>query len=225
MTLCRADLDVAHASVSFAKGAAVKTFRAINAVLLVVVAACAPPTVYRSSGPEVRGEVSITSDVELVSELDMRTWSLGVLYAKERSHTGVLQNVLFAARSGGPASAARVTAYSLRRTASISLEQARRLLVAVDTFLGMDAASLGPMKLFNFELSAGPLDVAVGPPDHHPFTQITFSVICSVTTAGKYFALMVPRPDDERMFWTIELSQEGVQALRQAIDSAVKKGD
>src|SRR2546430_13190052 len=99
--------------------------------VLVAAAGCASRPIYRSSGPADRGEIAIASDIELATEVDFGSGSLGVLYVKERSHSGVAQNVLFAARSG-PAGrgSGDVTLYNLRRTASVSLEQARRLLGA-----------------------------------------------------------------------------------------------
>jgi hypothetical protein len=191
---------------------------------LVVASGCASTPIYRSSGPAERGEIAIASDIELATEVDFGSGSLGVLFVKERSHSGVAQNVLFVARSG-PAGrgSADVSLYSLRRTASVSLEQARRLLVAIDTFLALAPESLGRTKMFNFELSAGPVDVSVGSSNHHPFIEITFSVIYSVTNAGKYFALVVPSPDEEKGFWTLELKQNEVKALREAIDAAIAK--
>jgi hypothetical protein len=81
------------------------------------------------------------------------------------------------------------------------------LKASLDVSLGMDAASLGPMKLFNFELSAGPIDESIGPPEHHPFLQVTFSVICSVTASGKYFAITVPLPNNELFFGPLNLTK------------------
>lgn len=201
-----------------------KLFRTSNAICLALVISCVAPTVYRSSGPETRGERAIASDIELAREFSIRGGlSLGALYAKERSHTGVAQNLLFALRP--TLAAASVTSYNLRRTTSISLEQGQRLLLAIDKFIATDPASLGPTKLFNFELSAGPIDESVGPPDHHPFLHVTFSVICSVTASGKYFALTVPAPNHEGAFETLEFDGDSIQALRQAIDSAIKMGE
>jgi hypothetical protein len=198
--------------------------RASSAVAFIAISACAPPTIYRSSGLEARGERAIESDIELASELKFRDgWSLGVLYSKERQGDRVAQNLLFALKP--TVSASTVASYDLRHTASISLEQGRRLLLAIDKFIGIDTASLGPAKMFNFELNAGPIDEYVGSPDHHPFRQVTFFVVCSVTASGKYFVLRVPSPDREGLFHTIEFDGDNIQSLRQAIDSAIKKSE
>jgi len=119
--------------------------------------------------------------------------------------------------------------YDLSRTASLSVDQARKFLSAIDNYLEMDPKSLAPARMFNFELYSGILDMTVGNEKHRPFRELTFIVICSVTNTKKSFKTVFPEVESDLYgrryppYKTFDLKTEQVQNLRQAISAALDK--
>ncbi|HET6486251.1 MAG TPA: hypothetical protein VFH83_07510, partial [Spirochaetia bacterium] len=74
-------------------------------ICLLALSACATTStaVYQSNAPEVRGERAISSNIELVKEVELEGSILGVFYSREVYASGDAQLVLFTLRppSGG----------------------------------------------------------------------------------------------------------------------------
>lgn len=189
-------------------------------------------SLYQSSAPEIRGERAISSTIELVKEVKLTESILGVFFSREVFHTGSAENVLFTRRTEGGFSskaAPGIVDYDLSEISSLSVEQARKFLDAIDTFLRTDPKSLSPMQMVNFELYSGTLDMSAGSEKYRPFKKITFIVVCAVTSAKKSFKTVFPgtitdmtgnRTTDYDDF---DLTTEQVQALRAAIAAALEK--
>jgi hypothetical protein len=209
-----------------------KRARAILLTGLLVLASCATTenSIYQSVAPEVRGERAISSAIELASEVDLETSLLGVFYSKEIYQDGQAQNLLFTLRAKsfvGSKAQGRVTDYSLRETSSLSVDQGRKFLVAIEEYLAKDPASLKPAQMFNFELYSGTLDMTKGYGDYHPLSNLTFMVICSVTTSGKSFKTVFPVTSttflgvQSTSYTTYNLTPAQVQKLRDAIKAGL----
>ena len=206
-----------------------------HVILLAVLLALASCTttensIYQSVAPEVRGERAISSAIELASEVDLETSMLGVFYSKEIYQDGEAQNLLFTLRTKSfvPSKAqGRVTDYSLRETSSLSVEQGRKFLVAIEEYLAKDPASLKPAQMFNFELYSGTLDMTRGYGDYHPLSNLTFMVICSVTNTAKSFKTVFPVTATSFLgvqatsYTTYDLTPAQVQKLRDAIKAGL----
>jgi hypothetical protein len=188
--------------------------------------------VYQSTAPEDRGERAISSDIELVKEVDLEGSVLGVFYSHEVYESGNAQLLLFTRRDasfGGQTGTGTMDDYDLSNTASLSVDQAKKFLSAIDNYLAMEPKSLAPAKLFNFELYSGILDVTTGNEKHRPFRELTFIVICSVTNTKKSFKTVFPEVESDlygrrsTSYKTFDLKPEQVQNLRQAISAALDK--
>ena len=187
-------------------------------------------SVYQSDAPEVRGERAISSNIELASEVDLGGSTLGVFYASEVYQNGSAQTLLFTRRnsavfSGKPGT---ITDYDLSETSSLSVEQGSKLLGAVEEYLAKDPKTLQPSQMFNFELYSGTVDMSVGT-DYHPFKDVTFAVVCSVTTTGKRFRTVFPIVQTNlyqvktTSYQTFDLTPEQVQKLHDALKLAISK--
>jgi hypothetical protein len=196
-----------------------------------VLASCASTGPYRSSAPEERGERAISSNIELVKEVDLVRSTLGVFYSHEVYESGDAQLLLFTLRRTRGFSVTgkeTIDNYDLSRTASLSVDQAKKFLSAIDNYLAMDTKSLAAVKMFNFELYSGILDMTTGNEKHRPFRDLTFIVICSVTNAKKSFKTVLPQAASNlygryTLYETFDLNPEQVQDLRQAISAALDK--
>jgi hypothetical protein len=189
-------------------------------------------SVYQSRAPEIRGERAISSNIELVNEVDLDASMLGVFYSRETYKNGDAQTLLFTQRvKGGFASKAEgsIKDYDLSETASLSVDQARKFLSAIDEFIAMDPKTLAPTKMFNFELYSGTLDMTEGTEKYRPFKDLTFIVICSVTNAGKTFKTVFPGTvtnlygNRMTVYRTFDLTMPQVQNFHDAITAALGK--
>ena len=119
--------------------------------------------------------------------------------------------------------------YNLSETASMSVEQARKLLSAIENYLAMDPKSLSASKMFNFELYSGILDMTAGTEKYRPFRNITFVVVCSVTNTKKVFKTIFPTTTYDLYgrasisYQTYELKPEQVRSLGEAVSAALDK--
>lgn len=214
-----------------------KVSLAILSVCVLVLSSCfsmggTSTPVYQSHAPEVRGERAISSNIELAKEVDLESSMLGVFYSHEVYLSGDVQTLLFARRDkGGLGAKAEGTMddYDLSETASMSVDQARRFLTAIDNYTAMDSKSLTPAKMFNFELYSGTLDMSEGTEKYRPFRDITFVVVCSVTNTKKIFKTVFPTTTYDTYgrryttYATFELKPEQVKKLREAIAAALDK--
>jgi hypothetical protein len=189
-------------------------------------------SLYQSHAPEIRGERAISSNIELVSEVDLENSVLGVFYSREVYQSGEAQTLLFTQRGKGgfmSASQGSIKDYDLSETASLSVEQARKFLSAIDQFIAMDPKTLSPAKMFNFELYSGTLDMTAGTEKYRPFKDLTFIVICSVTSAGKSFKTVFPVTvtnlygNRSTAYRTFDLTPVQVQKLHDAITAGLAK--
>ena len=115
-------------------------------------------SIYQSVAPEVRGERAISSAIELASEVDLETSMLGVFYSKEIYQDGQAQNLLFTLRTKsfvGSKTQGRVDDY-LRETSSLSVEQGRKFLVAIEENLAKAAGLAQASPDVHFELYSAP---------------------------------------------------------------------
>ncbi len=201
-------------------------------VLVLSSCATAGNSVYQSRAPETRGERAISSNIELVSEVDLDASMLGVFYSRETYKSGDAQMLLFTQRGkGGFGSKAQGTVkdYDLSETASLSVDQGRKFLTAIEQFIAMDPKSLSPSKMFNFELYSGTLDMTEGNDKYRPFRDLTFIVICSVTNDGKSFKTVFPitvtNLYGNRMtsYKTFDLTTTQVQSFHDALTAALAK--
>ena len=201
---------------------------------LLALASCATVenSMYRSSAPEIRGERAISSSIELVSEVTLDQSVLGIFYSREVFQDGSAQNVLFTRRSPAGFSskaAGTIVDYDLSEISSLSVAQARKLLDAIDTYIGTDPKSLTPSQMVNFELYSGTLDMTAGSEKYRPFKEVTFIVVCSVTSAKRSFRTVFPGTiadmTGRRMtvYSTFDLTDEQVQSLRKGISEALGK--
>lgn len=188
--------------------------------------------VYQSHAPEVRGERAISSNIELVKEVDLEGSMLGVFYSHEVYQNGDVQTVLFTRRDKGGLGAKQMGTmddYDLSETTSMSVDQARKLLSAIDNYIAMDPKTLSPAKMYNFELYSGTLDMTAGTEKYRPFQDITFVVVCSVTNTKKIFKTVFPTASYDGYgrryisYATFELKPEQVQDLRKAVSAALDK--
>lgn len=189
-------------------------------------------SINQSVAPETRGERAIWSAIELVSEVPLESSVLGVFYSKEVYQDGEAQNILFALRTKpflDSKAQGRITDYSLRETASLSVDQADKFVAAIEQYLARDLASVTPAQMFNFELYSGILDMTRGNGDYHPLSELTFLVICTVTNAGKSFKTVFPITTTSlsgirsTTYVTHDLDLDQVQALRNAIEAGLEK--
>jgi hypothetical protein len=187
-------------------------------------------SVYQSNAPEVRGERAISSNIELAAEVDLGGSTLGVFYASEVYQNGSAQTLLFTRRIPAAFSdrAGTITDYDLSETSSLSVDQGRKLLGAVEEYLAKDPKTLQPSQMFNFELYSGTVDMSVGT-DYHPFKEVTFAVVCSVTSTGKRFRTVFPIVQTNlyqvksTSYQTFDLTPEQVQKLHDALKQALAK--
>jgi hypothetical protein len=207
------------------------------AAVLSLLASCASldeseNSLYQSNAPETRGERAISSSIELVKEVNLGESMLGVFFSREVFQSGSAENVLFTRRSEGAFAsrqAGSIVDYNLSEISSLSVEQARKFLDAIDTFLKTDPKSLSPMQMVNFELYSGTLDMSAGSEKYRPFKKITFIVVCAVTSAKKSFKTVFPGTvadmTGNRMtvYSDFNLTTEQVQELRAAIAAALEK--
>ena len=207
------------------------------ACCLALLASCATfdnaeNSLYQSNAPEIRGERAISSSIELVKEVNLGESVLGVFFSHEVFHSGSAENLLFTRRTdGGPSTKKTVSIvdYDLSEISSLSVEQARKFLDAIDTFLKTDPKSLSPMQMVNFELYSGTLDMSAGSDKYRPFKTITFIVVCSVTSAKKSFKTAFPGTVSDLMgnritdYSDFSLTTEQVQDLRTAVAAALEK--
>jgi len=212
----------------------VKPYRCILPLCLVALASCTTVqnSVYQSSAPEIRGERAISSKIELVSEVSLGASILGIFYSKEVFQSGDAQTLLFTRRPpAGFGSKARGTVnnYNLGETSSLSVEQARKFVSAIDDFLSTDPKSLTPDQMYNFELYSGTLDMSAGSERYRPFKDVTFIVVCAVTSAKKSFKTVFPGSVTDlygrhmTTYDTFDLTEEQVKKLRDAISAALDK--
>ena len=203
-------------------------------VLVIALVACTTTgnSIYQSVAPEARGERAISSAIELIAEVDLSSAWLGVFYSREVFGHGEAQNVLFTMRSqafGSGKPQARITDYSLSETASLSVEQAKRFLDAIEEYLKKDSASLKPSEMMSFELYSGTLDMSEGNEDYRPFEDLTFMAICSVTNVAKKFTTAFPYSvtslygGTSTGYMTYDLTTAQVEKLRDAIVAALAK--
>ena len=111
-------------------------------------------SLYQSNAPETRGERAISSTIELVKEVKLGESTLGVFFSREVFHNGSAENVLFTRRSEGAfgsKATAAITDYNLAEISSLSVEQARKFLDAIDTFLATDPKTLSPTQMANLD--------------------------------------------------------------------------
>ena len=185
--------------------------------------------VYQSRAPEVRAERAISSNIELAQEVDMEGSWLGVFYSHEVYQSGDVQTVLFARRDKGGPAKGTMDDYDLSETSSMSVDQAKKFLAAIDNYLAMDIKSLTPSKMYNFELYSGTLDMSAGTEKYRPFQDITLVVVCSVTNTKKVFKTAFPDiaydGSGRRLvtYRTFELKIPQVESLRKAIAVSVDK--
>ncbi len=188
--------------------------------------------VYQSHAPEVRGERAISSNIELAKEVDLDSSMLGVFYSHETYASGDVQTILFARRDKGFGSTkapGTMDDYDLSSTTSMSVDQAKKFLGAIDNYLAMDVKSLSPTKMYNFELYSGTLDMTAGSEKYRPFQDITFVVVCSVTNTKKIFKTVFPSTAYDGYgrryitYSTFELKPEQVDSLRKAVSAALDK--
>ena len=193
------------------------------------------PQSYQSSAPEARGERAISSDIELVKEVELQARTLGVFYSHEVYQSGNAQLLLFALRGavmtgqGVATGQGTMDDYSLSRTASLTIEQAKEFMSAIDNYLATDTKAVAPTKMLNFELYSGILDLTVGNETYRPFRDLTFIVICSITNTRKSFRTVFPETtpglygQQSTYYQTFDLTTEQVQSLRQAISDALNR--
>jgi hypothetical protein len=188
--------------------------------------------VYQSQAPEVRGERAISSNIELAREVDLEGSVLGVFYSREVYQNGDVQTLLFVRRTVfavGSQKAGTMDDYNLSETASMSVDQARKFLSAIDNYLAMDPKSLSAAKMFNFELYSGILDMTAGTEKYRPFRAVTFVVVCSVTNSKKVFKTIFPTTTSDLYgrsfisYQTFELKPDQVRSLREAVSAALEK--
>jgi len=205
---------------------------AILGVCVLVLSSCMHTPVYQSQAPEVRGERAISSNIELAKEVDLEGSVLGVFYSHEVYQNGDVQTLLFTRRGMpglGSNKAGTMDDYNLSETASMSVEQARKLLSAIENYLAMDPKSLSTSKMFNFELYSGILDMTAGTEKYRPFRNITFVVVCSVTNTKKVFKTIFPTTTYDLYgrasisYQTYELKPEQVRSLGEAVSAALDK--
>jgi hypothetical protein len=210
-----------------------KTRLALAVLLTVLLSACvtAKNSLYQSSAPEVRGERAITSNIELVSEVDLTGSVLGVFYAKEVYLNGDAQTLLFTRRFQAALSnkAGSIVDYDLSATSSLSVLQGQKFLSAIEEYLAKDPKSLQASQMFNYELYSGIIDMSAGSDRYRPFKDVTFAVACSVTSSGKTFKTIFPVTTANlygirsTSYDTLELEPAQVQKLHDAIKAALAK--
>jgi len=198
-----------------------------------VLSSCMTPAtpVYQSNAPEIRGERAISSNIELAKEVDLGGSVLGVFYSHEVYASGDVQTLLFTRRANalGTSATGSMDDYDLSETASLSVDQGRKLRGAIDNYLSMDPKSLTPSKMFNFELYSGILDMTAGSEHYRPFRDITFVVVCSVTNTRKTFKTVFPTTSYDLYgrrsvyYATFDLKPEQVKSLLDAVDAALAK--
>ncbi|HTP59770.1 MAG TPA: hypothetical protein VMM82_12690 [Spirochaetia bacterium] len=185
--------------------------------------------VYQSHAPEVRGERAISSNIELAKEVDLEGSWLGVFYSHEVYASGDVQTILFARRDKSGPEKGSMDDFDLSGTTSMSTDQARKFVSAIDNYLAMDTKSLSPTKMYNFELYSGTLDMSAGTEKYRPFQDITFVVVCSVTNTKKIFKTVFPSTAYDGYgrryvtYQTFELKQPQVENLRKAVAAALDK--
>ncbi len=185
--------------------------------------------VYQSHAPEVRGERAISSNIELAKEVDLESSWLGVFYSHEVYASGDVQTILFARRDKAGPPKGTMDDFDMSETTSMSTDQAKKFLSAIDNYLAMDTKSLSPTKMYNFELYTGTLDMAKGTDKYRPFQEITFLVVCSVTNTKKVFKTVFPSTAYDgygRSYTTyqvFELKPAQVEDLRKGVAAALDK--
>jgi hypothetical protein len=204
---------------------------AVACVCIIALASCSSIG-YQSTAPEDRGERAISSDIELVKEVDLGGSTLGVFYSHEVYESGDEQLLLFTRRSAGPfngTGTGTMNDYQLSiKTASLTVDQAKKFLSTIDNYLAMDPKSITPTKMFNFELYSGILGDFLYEKHRH-FSDLTFIVLCSVTNTTKSFKTVFPQTSTDlagrgsTSYATFDLNLKQVQNLREAISAALDK--
>jgi len=206
-----------------------KVIRCLACFCVAVLSSCSTTGLYQSTAPETRGERGISSNIELVKEVALERDTLGVFYSREIHETGGEQVLLFRLR-GSAGRQGTMDDYDLSRPPSLSVDQAKKFVAAIDNWLGTDPKSLAPSRMYNFELYSGTVDVTVGNEAYHPFKDLKLIVLCSVTDTKKSFKAIFQNMTSD-ITWprsisyrTFDLTAQQVQSLRQAISEAINKG-
>lgn len=208
--------------------------RGILPVCLTILASCATlqNPIYQSKAPETRGGRAIAATIDLVGEVQVsgpnrQQVVIGLFYAREVLPDGGTQAVLFSlrgARGLGRDRGGAIDDYDLRETYSLTVDQARRLVSAIDDFLATDPKSLPPTRMVSYEMDSGTADAK-----DRPLRDITLVVFFSVTHTGKSFkAAFGPsvanlynlRPTGSQSF---DLNEDQVRTLRDAVAAAVDR--
>lgn len=177
-----------------------------------------PPS-YSSNAPEERGERAILSNIEMIGETKLKSQTLGVFRSVETFASGRAENILFALRSHDSLSGeSRIDDYSFYNAGSITLDQANKLISALDDYLSKKPESLTKDQLYNFELVAGILDMTAEN-TYRRFQDVTFVINYSVTNKGKIFRTIFPGTTGYIYF---ELTDAQVQSLRDTIAKALR---
>ncbi len=117
----------------------------------------------------------------------------------------------------------------MSQTSSLSVDQGRKLLGALEEYISKDPKSLSPSQMFNFELYSGTVDMSMGTDRYRPFKDVTFAVVCSVTSNGKRFRTVFPIVQTNlygiktTSYETFDLTPEQVQKLHDAVKEALAK--
>jgi hypothetical protein len=179
----------------------------------------APSTpTYISSAPEARGERAILSNIELVGEVGLSGATLGVFYSHEVYKNGSADNLLFRLKDGG-FGASGISAYSLFNAASITSDQANKLLTALDDYISKQPKDLAKDKLYNFELYAGILEPGKEG-EYRKFDEVTFILVYSITSKAKNFKTFFPGPNGYAPY---DLNESQVKALREMVNNALMR--
>jgi hypothetical protein len=206
------------------------------AVCLLALCSCATTqTSYESRSDQPRGARSINSDIEMVGEVEVikSSLSLGVFFSKESLQDREEETILIAARnrtySKGTFVGGTISLYDMAKTASLNVDNAKRLLSAIDAYLAMDPKSLAPTRMLNSEQYFGILDPAAGTEKQHPFKELTLIAISTVSSSGRFFKIVLPRTttsfygQKRELYDTYVLDEKEVSRLGAAITAALSK--
>jgi hypothetical protein len=177
---------------------------------------------YSSSAPEERGERAILSTVKLEGEIQIGLEYLGIFSSHEKYVGGIKENILFVLKGNGLMlneiiGSKGIGQYRFDNVGSITIDQATKLILALNDYLSKSKTEFDNNQLYNFELITGVIDTE-SKSEWKRFKEITFIINYSITNKNKTFRTIFSGIKGYQYY---ELKDEQVLALKNIIENIV----
>jgi len=187
--------------------------------LSIVISCTTVPPAYRSTVLDERGEVAILSVIKLEGEVNLGNQELGIFSSIEKSQFANKKLVLFVLKYLDyeivKTNNKGIDAYNFTKFGSITMEQAKNLILALDDYLNKKPSEFQKNELYNFELTTGLIDS-----ERQRIKEVTFIINYSISNSGKVFRTIFAGAKGYHYY---ELKEEDVRKMRNIINDIVLK--